>query len=313
MIEEPPISDKIKAEIHGFDNYSFRKDKGRSNTMNVREIEAKHILNRSKLRGDGYTINPYVGCQHACVYCYACFMKRFSQHDEPWGEFVDVKINAAELFVQDFRKVKDGEGAFIGSATDAYHPLESEYELTRKILQKIVVVQKSSLIPKEFSVSILTKSDLVLRDIDLLKQIPGAEVGFSVSMPDEKARRLFEPGAKPVERRVAALKTLRGEGIATFAFIAPILQGITDLPAIFESLHGNVAYVFGEALNRHCGNMAQVLRAVSQYDRDLRSSFEKTCKDRNYWNFVEQTFRDLAEKHGIKVAGFFSHLEKDKD
>ncbi len=238
--------------------------------MKIREIEVKSILTRSKLNAGGYTINPYVGCQHACVYCYACFMKRFAQHDEPWGEFVDVKINAAELFVQDFRKAKDGEGAFIGSATDAYHPPEIEYELTRKILQKIVDVRKSSLIPKEFSVSILTKSDLVLRDIDLLKQIPGIEVGFSISMPNERARQLFEPGAKPVERRVAALKMLRKESVATFAFIAPILPGITDLPTIFESLEGKVDDVFGEALNRHCGNMSQVLRAVSLYDNSLR-------------------------------------------
>ncbi len=281
--------------------------------MILREIDAKHILTRSKLRDDGYTINPYVGCQHACVYCYACFMKRLTNHDEPWGEFVDVKINAAELFVQDFRKAKDGEGAFIGSATDAYHPPEIEYELTRKILQKIVAVRKSSLIPKYFSVSILTKSNLVLRDIDLLQQIPDAEVGFSVSMPNERARRLFEPRAKPVERRFAALKTLRKEGIATFAFIAPILPGITDLPAIFESLHGNVTYVFGETLNRHCGNMSQVLRAVSLYDNSLRSSFEKTCKNTDYRQDVEQEFRELAKKHGIRVAGFFSHLDKSKD
>ncbi len=280
--------------------------------MQIREIEAKHILTRSKLNAGGYTINPYVGCRHACVYCYACFMKRFSRHDEPWGEFVDVKINAAELFVQDFRKVQDGEGAFIGSATDAYHPPEIKYELTRKILQKIVDVRKNSLIPKDFSVSLLTKSDLVLRDIDLLKQIPGVEVGFSVSMPNEKARQLFEPGAKSVERRVAALKTLREEGIATFAFIAPIMPGITDLPAIFESLEGKVAYVFGEALNRHCGNMAQVLRAVSQYDSELRATFEKTCKNADYWRDVEQVFYELAEKHGIAVAGFFAHLEKSK-
>ncbi len=239
-------------------------------------------------------------------------MKRFSQHDEPWGEFVDAKINAAEIFEKDFRKAKDGEGAFIGSATDAYHPLEIKYELTRKILQKIVDARKSSLIPKDFSVSILTKSDLVLRDIDLLKQISCVEVGFSVSMPDEKARQLFEPRAKPVKQRFTALKTLREEGIATFGFIAPILPGITDLPSIFESLQGNVAYVFGEALNRHCGNMTQILRAISQYDRNLRPSFEKTCKDREYWNSVEQTFRALAEKHDIKVAGFFSHLEKDE-
>ena len=280
--------------------------------MKIREIEVKSILNRSKLAGDGYTINPYVGCQHACVYCYACFMKRFSQHDEPWGEFVDAKINATDVFEKNFRKVKDGEGAFIGSATDAYHPLEMKYELTRKILQKIVDARKSSLIPKDFSVSILTKSDLVLRDIDLLKQIPGVEVGFSVSMPNEKARRLFEPRAKPVQQRFAALKTLREEGIATFGFIAPILPKITDLPVIFELLEGNVAYVFGEALNRHCGNMAQILRAVTLYDRDLRSSFEKQCKDREYWNSVEQQFYTLAEKHGIKIAGFFSHLEKNE-
>ncbi len=275
--------------------------------MRIREIEAKHILTRSKLTGDGYTINPYVGCQHACVYCYACFMKRLTNHDEPWGEFVDVKINASELFAQDFRKVKDGEGAFIGSATDAYHPLEIKYELTRKILQKIIDARKNSLIPKEFSVSILTKSDLVLRDVDLLKQIPGIEVGFSVSMPNERARRLFEPRAKPVKQRFAALKSLHKEGIATFAFIAPIMPGITDLPSIFESLEGKVAYVFGEALNRHCGNMAQILRAVFLYDRKLHTSFEKTCKNADYCRAVERQFYELAEKHGIAVAGYFSH------
>lgn len=279
--------------------------------MIIREIEAKHILNRSKLKADGYTINPYLGCEHACVYCYACFMKRFSNHEESWGEFVDPKINAPELFEKEFRKVKDGEGAFIGSATDAYQPLEAEYELTRKILHKIVDSGKNRLIPKDFAVSIITKSELVLRDIDLLKQIPDIEIGFSVSLPDEKARHLFEPGASPVERRYAALKTLREEGIATFAFIAPILPGITDLPTIFDSLQGNVAYVFGEALNRHCGNMGRILRAVSLYDNDLRSSFEKKCKDREYWNSLERQFYELAEKRGIEVAGFFSHLDKD--
>lgn len=277
--------------------------------MQIREIEVKSILNRSTLKDEGYTINPYVGCQHACVYCYACFMKRLTRHDEPWGEFVDAKINAAEVFEKQFGKVKDGEGAFIGSATDAYQPLEIKYELTRKILQKIVDARSASFFPKEFSVSILTKSDIVLRDLDLLKQIPDIEVGFSLSMPNEKSRRLFEPRAAPMKQRLAALKTLRTEGIATFAFIAPILPGITDLPSIFQSLEGKIGYVFGEALNRNCGNMPLVLRAVSAYDRSLFLTFKKEAESPEYWNSIAEEFYALAEKYGIEVAGFFSHLE----
>lgn len=279
--------------------------------MQIREIEVKSILNRSKLRSDGYTINPYVGCQHACVYCYACFMKRLTNHDEPWGEFVDAKINTAEVFEKQFRRTKDGEGAFIGSATDGYQPLEIKYELTRGILQKIVDIQSASLIPKEFSVSILTKSDIVLRDIDLLKRIPDAEVGFSISMPNEKARRLFEPRAVPMKQRFEALKTLRENGIATFSFIGPILPGITNLPSIFAALEGNVEYVFGETLNTHCGNMAKILHAVSSYDRGLRPFFEQAVTDRIYWEPVEEEFHALAKMHGIKVAGFFYHIEKN--
>ena len=278
--------------------------------MQVREIEVKSILNRSKLRSDGYTINPYVGCQHACVYCYACFMKRLTNHAEPWGEFADAKINAVEMFEKRFPRVKDGEGAFIGSATDAYQPLEIKYELTRGILKKIVDAGSASFFPKKFSVSILTKSDIVLRDIDLLKRIPDIEVGFSISMPNEKARRRFEPRATPIKQRFEALKTLRQEGIATFAFIAPILPGITDLPTIFTALEGKVGYVLGEGLNTRCGNMTRILQAVSSYDQNLKPFFEQALKNRNYWKGVKENFRSLAEKHGIDIAGIFFHLEK---
>ena len=237
-------------------------------------------------------------------------MKRLTNHEEPWGQFVDVKANAVEAFENDFRKVKDGEGTFIGSATDAYQPLEAKYELTRGILQKIVDSQTASLFPKEFSVSILTKSDLVLRHLDLLKWIPGIEVGFSIAMPNEQARRIFEPYCVPVKQRFKALQTLCDNNINTFAFIGPILPCITDLKMIFASLEGKVAYVFGETLNTHCGNMPQILKAVSAYDQKLRPFFVQAVKDRQYWETVEEEFYALAEKHDIHVAGFVHHVRK---
>lgn len=271
--------------------------------MELREIEAQHLLTRSKLSEHGYTVNPYVGCQHACVYCYACFMRRFTGHDEPWGEFVDVKANAVAAFEADFRRVKPGEGAFFGSATDAYQPVESRYKLMRGILHRIVAALP--LLP--FGVSILTKSDLVLRDVDLLRQIPGAEVGFSIALTDERARRILEPRCAPIRQRIAALKRLREEDIATFAFIGPILPGVTDLDAIFPQLEGLVDYVYGETLNTRCGNMPQILRAVAAYDRAVRPRFEREVRSQEAWEAVETRFYELAEMYGIEVRGFFYH------
>ncbi len=265
---------------------------------------AKQVLAKTDLGGMGYSVNPYVGCQHACVYCYACFMKRFTSHAEPWGKFVDVKINAAEVFAKGFKKTQPGEGAFFGSVTDAYQPLEAKHKLTRSILEQIADAPE-----RGFRASILTKSDLVLRDVDLLKRIPDASVGFSIALTDEKARRIFEPCASPVRQRIAALETLHEEGIRTFAFIGPILYGITDLPKIFASLEGIVDYVYGETLNVNCGNMAAILRAVSAYDHGLRPSFDMEVKSREYWNAVEADFMALAKKHGVNVEGFFHHVE----
>jgi len=272
--------------------------------MIINEIEAKHILTKSKLPGLGYCINPYVGCQHACVYCYARFMKRFTNHEEPWGTFVDVKLNAAALFEKDFKKTKPGGGAFFGSVTDCYQPSEARYKLTRSILQQIADHPE-----REFRPSILTKSDLVLRDMDLLKRIPGASVGFSIALTDEKSRRLFEPCGSPIKQRIAALQELHDAGIETYAFLGPILPGITDLPTIFASLEGIVDEVYGETLNTHCGNMPEILRAVTTHDRRLRPDFDRNICSRAYWESIEEEFKTITQKCGIEVAGFFHHIE----
>ena len=146
--------------------------------MKIKEIKAKSIITKSALAD--YVINPYTGCMHGCIYCYARFMKRFTNHPEPWGDFVDVKINAPDLIPEKTDKYKN-KTILMGSVTDAYHPIEIKYKLTRKILEK--------LIPLQLDLNILTKSDLVLRDIDLLKKFKNLLVTFSLSFLDEKYRK----------------------------------------------------------------------------------------------------------------------------
>jgi DNA repair photolyase len=181
----------------------------------VREIEAKSILNPSKIRD--YCVNPYTGCQVGCVYCYAAlFMRRYSGHSEPWGAFVDVKVNAPALLARQIIKAKRGT-IWFASVCDPYQPLEERYALTRRSLEVLV--------GRDFPVEIQTKSARVRRDLDVIKRIPDVEVGFTVATEDETMARLFEPGASPVGERIEALREFKAAAVRTFAFAGPLLPG----------------------------------------------------------------------------------------
>lgn len=205
--------------------------------MIVKEVQAKAILSKSKVYS--YAINPYTGCQHACSYCYARFMKRVSGHKEPWGEFVDVKINAANLLRLEINKKKRGK-VWISGVCDPYQPLEVKYKLTRQCLE--ILAQNN------WPVIIQTRSPLVLRDIDILKETLDFEVGFSVTTADEGIRKLFEPNAPPINDRIKALDELHKAGIRTYAMIAPMLPGAEGLG---ELLKGKVDYLLIDRMNYH--------------------------------------------------------------
>ncbi len=180
----------------------------------IKERTARTVLSKSGIEGVDYCINPYVGCFHGCSYCYATFMKRFSGHKETWGSFVDVKINAPDVLRGQLKRAKKGN-VMISSVTDAYQPVESRYKITRQCLEVLLEYQ--------FPVSILTKAPLVMRDIDLLKQFNDIEVGITVTTDDDGIRRLFAPQAPPINARIRTLKKLQENGIATYAFIGPVL------------------------------------------------------------------------------------------
>ncbi len=182
--------------------------------LTLHEIDARTVLSKSKIPGADYCLNPYVGCFHGCRYCYATFMKRFTGHTEAWGSFVDVKINTPEVLRRQLQRASRGN-IMLSSVTDAYQPIESRYKLTRQCLEVISEYQ--------FPVSILTKSPLVLRDVDLIQQIKDIEVGITVTTDDDRIRRLFAPQAPPISARIRTLRKLHEHGIATYAFIGPVL------------------------------------------------------------------------------------------
>jgi DNA repair photolyase len=181
----------------------------------VREIEAKSVLNASKIYD--YCVNPYTGCQVGCAYCYAAlFMRRYSGHSEPWGEFVDAKINAPALLAKQIVKAKHGT-IWFASVCDPYQPLEERYALTRRSLEVLV--------GRDFPVIIQTKSARVRRDLDVIKRIPDVEVGFSIASEDETIIRTFERTSSPVRERIEVLREFKAAGVPTFAFAGPLLPG----------------------------------------------------------------------------------------
>lgn len=205
----------------------------------IKEVNARSILSKSGIPGADYCINPYTGCFHSCKYCYASFMKRFTGHTEPWGSFVDIKINAPEVLRKELKRTSNKGSIIISSVTDPYQPVEGKYKITRKCFEELV--------PYSFSIDILTKSPLVTRDVDIFRKFKGLEVGLTITTDDDKVRKIFEPKAPPIETRVNALKKLHAQGIRTYAFIGPVLPMNADV--LTEKLIKHVDFVYIDSMN----------------------------------------------------------------
>ena len=188
----------------------------------IHEINARTILSKSGIPGMKYCVNPYVGCAHACRYCYATFMKRFTGHLEPWGSFVDIKMNAPELLRKQLKRAEKGT-VMLSSVTDPYQPAESKYKITRKCLEVLALYQ--------FPVNILTKSPLVLRDIDIISGLKDAEVGITITTDEDKIRKIFEPGTPSISDRINKLKKIHVLNIPVDSSLSkPSHQLATVLP-----------------------------------------------------------------------------------
>lgn len=267
--------------------------------MIIREIESKSILSKTGIPIADYVINPYVGCSHSCRFCYARFMKRFTGHAEEWGDFLDIKVNAPDLIPQNSSRYQ-GKYIFLSSVTDPYIPLEKKYRLTRRIIEK--------LIPLKPVLGILTKSNLILRDIDLIKQFETSEVGFSFSTMDEKIRKKVKPDASPIDNRINALKKLHDAGIKTYVFISPILPYLTDWEDIIQKTKPHADYFMFENLNVTGMVWAAVKSFLEEKYPDLSPKYREIYfEDNQYWEIVEEEIIHFCEKEKLECKMYFHH------
>lgn len=270
--------------------------------MKIKEIKAKSIIVKSNLPNGDFVINPYTGCNHACLYCYARFMKRFTNHSESWGDFVDIKINAPDLIPENTEKFKN-KSIVIGSVTDSYQPLEARCKLTRQILQRLIPLQ-----PK---LDILTKSDLVLRDIDLLKQFHNCIVAISSSFLDDRVKNKLEPKSISTERRLDALRELHKAGIKTVLFISPIFPEISDWKKLTDLTQGFINQYWFENLNLYSSIKKEIYKFLKGFNPDLISKYKEIYSSNgHYWNRVEGEIQNYCNQNKLDYRIYFHHKSK---
>ena len=249
----------------------------------VNEIQVKSVLSKSNLPVCEYSVNPYVGCTHTCKYCYASFMKRFTNHLEPWGDFLDVKYWAEIKNPQKYA----GKELFIGSVTDPYNPQEKIYERTRALLLQL---QGSGA-----KLSIATKSDLILRDLDLIKSFPDARISWSTNTLDEEFKDDMDK-AVSIERRLKTMKAFHDAGIRTTCFISPIFPEITDVKAIIEQAKEHCNLIWLENLNLRGGYKAVIMDYIAEKYPQLVPLYQAIYikNDRSYWVSLDTELKHYA-------------------
>ena len=253
--------------------------------MKVVRRAAKCIFTKTKIPGASYVINQYVGCEHACVYCYAKFMCRWKSYGA-WGSWVEAKVNAPTLIKGKYVRGR----VYMSSVSDPYQPIERKLLLTRRVLANM---------HKGVRLSVLTKSDLILRDLDVLSEFKDVEVGLTVSGLDRK----FEPYAATHEQRVAALKTLSENEMRVYAFISPIIPHFTDIEAVVRETKNFVDYYWLELLNlQACGTKCvRLLESVAPESLKILSN-ETLLK-----NYVRDDLKKILEKMNVAIRGIVVH------
>ena len=260
------------------------------------KIIVKDLVTKSNLPASDYVINPYVGCPHGCRYCYACFMKRFTGHSEEWGSFIDIKQCDKPIS----QKKLQGKSVFLSSVTDCYNPFEEKYKITRNILEQLISI--------DCELNISTKSNLVLRDIDLLKQCKNLKVSISVNTLDEKFKNDMD-NASSIQERLETLETLYKNGIYTVLFMSPVFPVITDYREIIEKTNKYVDEYWFENLNLRGSYKQDIISSIKRTSPHLLKLYNELYIDGNmeFWNSLSVEIEEYCNVHSIKHVNYFYH------
>ncbi len=259
--------------------------------IKVIKIKAKRAFNPTKIPGADYVVNQYVGCQHVCKYCYAKFMCRWYNHGR-WGTWAVVKENIPDLVKKENVK---GE-VYMSSVSDSYQPIEKKLKLTRNTLKNM---------SKNIRVTILTKSDLVLRDIDIFKEFRNIEVGLTLNGFDGKVKREIEPFSPNNEKRIHALKVLHENGIKNYAFISPIIPNLVDVGELIKETKDFVNFYLFEFLNLKASGREFREWLKQNYPESYDVVSDKT-KAEKYVNDVI----NIIKRSNVPIRGICVHYPK---
>jgi DNA repair photolyase len=262
--------------------------------MKINEVYCKSALSKSGLFGVDYALNPYRGCEHACVYCYA---PAIIKEKREWGKFVDVKINIPTVLANELKHKKKGL-VYISSVTDAYQPIEKKYEITRKCL--------NVLLNSDFPITIQTKSILVLRDLDIIKKFSDKDIGFTITTIDDEDRKKYEPNSSSTEEKINALKEIAEAGINTWVFIGPFLPYITDKDENIEKLIKKLAEikvknVMIDKLNLKIGTWNKIQEFLNKNYPELIQKYKEIFFEKsNYYNEVKIKVARICKENNLR-------------
>lgn len=266
--------------------------RGESKKMiKIVKIKARKAFTSTKIPGANYVVNQYVGCQHACRYCYARFMGKWYDYGE-WGSWIVVKENLPELVRGERVKGK----VYMSSVSDPYQPIEREIKLTRRVLENM---------DKDTRLSILTKSDLVLRDVDVFKKFKDIEVGLTINGFDGRLKREVEPFAPSNRKRIEALRLLHENNIKTYVFVSPIIPDLVDVEQLIRETKRFVDFYWFEFLN---------LKASGREFREwLKQSYPESYDVISNKSRAERYVKEVlnvVKKSNVSVRGICVHYPK---
>jgi len=266
--------------------------------MYLKEIKAEKILSLTKISLSEYVINHYVGCQYGCLYCYVKYLKRNRKLKEQWGDFVNVKINSPELLRKELKNYTSGK-VMLGSITEVYQPIEKKYKLTRQILEILVEYQ----IP----VVILTKSDLILRDIDLLKKLPSISVFYTLSFKNNNIKDLFEKNSPDYEKRLKTISELYSNSVNVWVHFGPLIPYFNDAEMIIDDIKGLVGKIEFESLNTTTAPLEEVCNKLKTIDEEKANKLFKLYNDEEKYNLYWKNKKEKLEEK-LKFTKLKTHF-----
>lgn len=254
--------------------------------MQVNTCSARPVLTDCSLKNLDYQIDPYVGCGHLCLYCYA-----LKTAETDWSKEVLMHSDIVGQLRSELSSIPP-QKIYMGYETDPYQPSEAEHRQTRKVLEL--------LLEQGYSASILTKSSVVARDIDILRQMENASVSVSVAFTDNGIRELFEANTEDTELRIEALGKIKEAGIGTSALLCPVIPHITDVRSLIDDLAPSASVIWTYGLHmddRSDKNWLNVKRILDEHFSSMSEEIEEIIfqKDHTYWKELRIELESLQD------------------